>query len=357
MSQKIWDDLLHRLENAGYSKKTAVLYTQNVRRLAEDVPMRSLKFLKDYETIVRKLSTKHLKTRSVYLSAVMAALRVEPRVPHKILTQYERLMYDYIGVLIREKKETENTKSDSQACEWLNWEEVLKRREELRGGFEEVVELAKRRRPTPMEFQSAQDYLILCLYTMTPPRRNVDYLDMGVVKEMPEKLDESINYYIQNEGVFLFNNYKTVKYEGGEELEVPEELQEVINAFMPLVPGNPKFKFLITKYDGTKYTYSNALTKILNRIFGKKVSTSMLRHIYLTCKYGDTMEEQKADSRGMGHSLSMQRQYVLTKDPPVLEKVSKLPENVPKGMARLLNLRERDEELFLPDSGEDSGDE
>ena len=36
----------------------------------------------------------------------------------------------------------------------------------------------------------------------------------------------------------------------------------------------------------------------------------MLRHIYLSSKYGDTLEEMKQDTNAMGHSLNQQRDYI-----------------------------------------------
>ncbi|MFN9957216.1 MAG: hypothetical protein ACK55I_29280, partial [bacterium] len=43
----------------------------------------------------------------------------------------------------------------------------------------------------------------------------------------------------------------------------------------------------------------NGITRVLNRIFGKKVGSSLLRHIYLTGKYGKILEEQKKDAEAM----------------------------------------------------------
>jgi hypothetical protein len=36
----------------------------------------------------------------------------------------------------------------------------------------------------------------------------------------------------------------------------------------------------------------------------------MLRHSYLSSKYGDIIEEQQKDAEAMGHSVSEQRDYV-----------------------------------------------
>ena len=62
---------------------------------------------------------------------------------------------------------------------------------------------------------------------------------------------------------------------------------------------------------------SSKITKILNRIFGQNVSSSMLRHIFITNEYNststksveDTMLDMKDLAEDMGHSVAMQKQY------------------------------------------------
>jgi len=45
------------------------------------------------------------------------------------------------------------------------------------------------------------------------------------------------------------------------------------------------------------------MTKTLNQIFGKKISTQMLRNIYLTSKYGSVKTDLKQDVSEMGTSM------------------------------------------------------
>ncbi len=40
----------------------------------------------------------------------------------------------------------------------------------------------------------------------------------------------------------------------------------------------------------------------------------MLRHIYLTNKFGDSFEEKKEIAKEMGHSVSQQQDYILIKE-------------------------------------------
>jgi hypothetical protein len=70
-------------------------------------------------------------------------------------------------------------------------------------------------------------------------------------------------------------------------------------------------QFLV-HYDGSPFIAINSITRVLNRIFGKNVGSSMLRHIYLSSKYGDVKNEQAKDSKAMSHSIGMQKDYIKT---------------------------------------------
>jgi hypothetical protein len=63
----------------------------------------------------------------------------------------------------------------------------------------------------------------------------------------------------------------------------------------------------------------NAVTRVLNRAFGKNIGSSMLRHIYLSEKYN--IDEMKKDADQMGHSLSLQKEYMKSDKPVVEEKI------------------------------------
>jgi hypothetical protein len=57
---------------------------------------------------------------------------------------------------------------------------------------------------------------------------------------------------------------------------------------------------------------SPQISRILNKVFDKNVSTSMLRHIYLTNIYKDLPALNKMEelSREMGHSLLQGLEYI-----------------------------------------------
>jgi hypothetical protein len=68
-----------------------------------------------------------------------------------------------------------------------------------------------------------------------------------------------------------------------------------------------KFKIkdiILVKMDNSELD-KNGITKILYKIFDKKIGSSMLRNIYLTDKYGDSNKEKINDAKAMGTSVGV----------------------------------------------------
>ena len=134
-----------------------------------------------------------------------------------------------------------------------------------------------------------------------PPRRSLDYSEMKI-RNFDTKTD---NYYKGNK--FYFNKYKTVKTYGIQSLEIPKELNNVLKKWIKLNEND----YMIYSSNGNKFTPPQ-ITRTLNKIFGKKISTSMLRHIYLTDVYKDIPKINKMENLAdqMGHSVSTAMEYI-----------------------------------------------
>ena len=57
--------------------------------------------------------------------------------------------------------------------------------------------------------------------------------------------------------------------------------------------------------DGEPINKSGDITKILNKIFGRNIGSSMLRNIYLSSKYSGMMKDLKKDITDMGTSVDV----------------------------------------------------
>jgi hypothetical protein len=69
--------------------------------------------------------------------------------------------------------------------------------------------------------------------------------------------------------------------------------------------------YMLYSTNGNKLT-SPQVTRILNKVFDKNVSTSMLRHIYLTNEYKDipALSKMQNIASEMGHSVSTAMEYI-----------------------------------------------
>jgi hypothetical protein len=210
----------------------------------------------------------------------------------------------------QQKSADTSNKSKKQDENWLSWEVVKDHEKRLEENAEKVI---KNKNLSVNDWNTILDFMVLSLYTKFPPRRNQDYQFMKVVKSEKEAKSIDFNYYAIKENRFIFNKYKTAKTHGVQVFDVPEDLTKIIKLYLSRHP-DPKGMFLVYQ-DGRPLESVNAITRILNRIFGKSVGATMLRHIYLSSKYD--VEEMNKDAEIMAHSSSTQHDYMKAEVPTI----------------------------------------
>ena len=295
------------VEEKKVAETTAAAYLKTLHLLNDKKPFKNLSFLKNTETILGKMKDYAESTQRALLAAVVSVLSLFAEKPayKKVYAFYADKMAD--GTQQRKENPPDTSKkSKKQEDNWMTWEEVNTKRNEM---LQEVKTYGKK--VDEQQFNHLLSTLVLSLYTLTQPRRNQDYLDMMVVKGKKEPESTETNYLLVDKTPkqFIFNKFKTAKKYGKQVIDIPEELKEMIALYLRHHPlkKDPVFPFLVS-FDGTPLTAVNAITRILNRIFGKKVGSSMLRHIYLSSKYD--IEEMTEDARAMGHSVEEQKKYL-----------------------------------------------
>jgi hypothetical protein len=107
---------------------------------------------------------------------------------------------------------------------------------------------------------------------------------------------------------FVFNTYKTAKTYGQQQVDINPKLFSLLTRWKKMYPQQ---KYLLETTTGRKLQ-NNDITRILNKIFGKKISVNMLRHIYISDEILENMPkltelEKKAED--MGHSVQNQILY------------------------------------------------
>ena len=93
-------------------------------------------------------------------------------------------------------------------------------------------------------------------------------------------------------------------------------LEKILLLYLKLHPlRKEKNFFLLVDFDGEELKQVNSITRILNRIFNKKIGVSMLRNIYLTDKFKKPLEILKETAENMGTSSNtIQNNYIKLDD-------------------------------------------
>jgi len=272
------------------SASSKKLYLHNLKKLNNNQEIKNLNFLKNTESILEEINSKKDNTKRTYLISIVSALKESNSKPHKKLYDF---YYPYLEELNKSLKDNTSMK-EKEIENWITEEEL----KEITDKCDEILEEIKgKRKLTPEQYDKLLNCLILSLFTKTPPRRNLDYIEMIV--DVPQE-NKTTNYY--HKGKFYFNRFKTQKTYQQQVIDVPSNLDEIIKLYLKHKPNETK-DFLV-RYDHRPLKTSTDMTRILNKIFDKKISASMLRKLYLTNKYEKVMGELEQDTKKMGTSVN-----------------------------------------------------
>lgn len=296
------------LKSKNITESSLKLYFNNLRRLNGGEFPKSFTFLKNVEETLKKIEHYKPNTRRTYLISIVTLLKHDPK-NKKLYDKYYIILDEY-----NKNLQTNNTKSETQKENWITQKEVKKIYDDL---TDEVKPLLEKKKLSQSEYDSALSWVVLSLYTLQPPRRNLDYQIAVVVNKYSPDLDKKYNYYDLPSNTWYFNNYKTKGTYKTQEQKSSPELEEVIKKYLSIHPLKAELKkksgaipFLVD-FHGQPFENNNVITRILNKIFGKRIGVSLLRNIYLTDKYADKVSELETDAAAMGTSANtIQKQYV-----------------------------------------------
>lgn len=192
-------------------------------------------------------------------------------------------------------------KTDVQADNWISQEEVMQIYRQLE---KDTKHLFNKPDLTMSELQTLQNYVILSVYTLIPPRRLMDYTAFKL---------RNVNFLTDNYmkgNNFVFNNYKTKNKYGTQEVKIPVRLRNILQKWAKKHSND----FLLFSEKGTPLPVSR-LTQKLNKIFGKNISVNMLRHIFISdtvLEAAPALEHLDKVAKDMGHSIETQQLYKKT---------------------------------------------
>ena len=254
----------------------------------------SIEAFKEYEPILIFLSSYETKKRMRFLSALIA---VEP------LEQYKEQMRKDTAEIKDIKPTHEKTEKQQEA--WIEQNEIVSLFKDMQV---QVNAIYKKKHLTIPDLQYIQNYIIIALTSgiFVKPRRILDWTAMKI-----KDFDVEVDNYIDNLN-FVFNTYKTSKTYKQQIVEMPKELQTILKKWIKVNPTN----WLLFGSTLEPLT-SPQVTARLNKVFGKNASVNILRHSFLTEKFGgmiETEKELKETCDQMGTSCNMAKDvYIVPK--------------------------------------------
>jgi hypothetical protein len=158
-----------------------------------------------------------------------------------------------------------------------------------------------------------KNIFIVALYVLQPPRRLKDFINMKMVKRRDPRLSKEFNYIVNtNYPVFVYNNYKTAKTYGTQEIFI--ESQELIQIMKNYIDSyHIKANNLL--FPNGEEDFKKCLRETFIKYSQKSISVSILRHSYITyaTKHNilDLLQDRENLSLMMGHSINTQLQYYI----------------------------------------------
>jgi len=151
---------------------------------------------------------------------------------------------------------------------------------------------------------NSKNKVILSLYTMIPPRRLQDYVQLKIVDNEKNMTDKKYNYYHISDKCIIFNSYKTERIYKMQCVDIPQNLCKVIDDYIKiykLESGD-----LLLNFNNYRQLYY-----VLYSLIGCGVDN--IRHSYVNYQYEKYNMPPSKDieqmAHDMGHSVTTNLRY------------------------------------------------
>ena len=319
------DKLIEKIKSKRRVKDiTLSFYKRNLNKLSNKITgsdLKSIKFLNNFKKVKTALEDYKISTQKNYIATILVALMTEDK-NEDVIKKY-RTYLNEVNNKYQEHIKT-NKKSHRESKNWVGLKElrsILKKyQKKLR---KHGIQKRTKTKLSAKEFDILQRWVVASLYLIdddNPPIR-LGYAGMKVISEkefnkLKDKDDD--NYLVvisRNKKYFNLGDYKTQKTHGNKKIPISSKLNTVLNIWLRY---NKTGYLLLNK---RKEPMSrNSLTKYLNSTFNKylegnkKISSTMIRHIFITDTFGDTIKKMENTADKMLHTKDEQQKTYYKKD-------------------------------------------
>jgi len=291
-------------------ENTIKQYEVNLRKLQKIYDSDNYDFLSKPDDVMDKLKDLHYLSQRNILNAIVVLLMA---LNHD--EKYDELLITYGDLRdeLNDKYSDEQKSgviSDKQSKNFTTTEEIFKMINDMAEDLKPIKKKSKDE-ITKKEMQLLQAYTLFNIYSRMPMRNDVagmTAINQAAYKKLSEEDKKENNYLVvpsKGQLYFVLNQYKTAKKY--KELDLPIEdadLRKILRYYLKMNGQGILFKTSTGK-PLTRTELSKVLIKYSKKYMDKSISTTLLRKIYLSSKYGDMKKELEKDNKVMGHSKAV----------------------------------------------------
>lgn len=298
-------------------ESTVKIYVKNIKNISrllseDDEEQGGVEWLKDVEAVKQKIEDLNYNdtTKRNYYNAIIIYLQSisEDGENTDMISKYTKIR-DEINK-IYEESNASSVWSDKQLKNLITAEEFYGMIADI--GRELRARQLKNKKKSKGKITES-DRSLLQIYTILNIHREIplrnDLAGMVVIQQKDfEQMDEEDkkvgNFLVEGKGIMFMslNDYKTSRKYGSLKIMLNQNLRRIVRFHLHFSIN----EHLLVRADG-KPMSKNLLSQVILREFkkrtGKNISTTMLRKVYLTEKYGTFKEELEKDNNNMAHSM------------------------------------------------------
>lgn len=242
--------------------------------------------------VLDKISDLKYLTRRNYINSLILYLQATEGASQKVLKTYmderNRLNEEY------NKQQTTGKISEKQADNFVSLAELRKMTKRMLDDYKKTGNIKTLMNYTMFE--------ILMKHPFRNDLAGMKYIgkrEYNTLKKKSSLLDG--NYLVQDKSTpfFVLRDYKTAKTYGEKKIDVDKSLRSKIYKYI----READIKKGDVLFDIPKDSYSHHMIEASLKYSGKRIGTTMIRHIYLSDKHGETKKAMDKDAYQMGHSL------------------------------------------------------
>lgn len=283
---------------------TIKMYESNLNKLKSMFDSDDFKFLKDFDKVMDKLETRHFTTIRNYLNSVIIYLMAinSDKKQDTLLKKYQdkrdELNQQY------EDEQTSGKISEKQSKNFVPLKDVVdminKMGDDLKG--------FKKKELTAKDKMLLQIYIIFQIHVRLPMRNDLSEME-AITKRAYNKLSlenkKAKNYLVVEKGkmFMVLNKFKTSSKYEELRFDVPKDLERLLRSYLKINGMGVLFKSSTGKAL-SRNQLSQLLIKYSKRYIGKSISTTILRKIILSDKFGELKKEQEKMASITGHSVA-----------------------------------------------------